>query len=293
MAKSYVHELGDKLSNGSTAANLPKHIKEIAPVMYNDGNNNYNSIQTALNGKAASSHTHDSRYYTESEVDTKLNGKAASDHTHALTFSTSSGTPDYVVKAGDIVSFSAGGTTKKVQFAPDYVNTLEDPFIPPDVAGSMWRNANTGDLWIAKGNTSVKDWILVHNRIHDLIVQRQSVVVSGQGSSRPILCDKQDYTISVQGYYTFARVDPYELAKWKNRGDVINVGGEVDYDPWGDGYPMRITEYQAVKDANDKWYCTNLNLRGYKYNSTTEGSYWGNIDHDEETDKDFIEFMSW
>ena len=58
MAKSYIHELGDKLSNGFTADNLPKHIKEIAPIMYNDGSNNFNSIQSALNGKAESSHTH-------------------------------------------------------------------------------------------------------------------------------------------------------------------------------------------------------------------------------------------
>ena len=58
MAKSYIHELGDRLSNGFTADNLPKHIKEIAPIMYNDGSNNFSSIQSALNGKAASDHTH-------------------------------------------------------------------------------------------------------------------------------------------------------------------------------------------------------------------------------------------
>lgn len=39
-------------------------------------------IDTKLSGKAASSHNHDSRYYTESEIDTKLSGKAASSHTH-------------------------------------------------------------------------------------------------------------------------------------------------------------------------------------------------------------------
>ena len=238
-------------------------------------------------------HNHDSRYYTESEIDTKLNGKAASDHTHGLTFSTSTGTPDYTLRDGDIIEVSAGGTTKKIQITPHYVNTLDDPFIQPDVAGSVWHNAKTGDLWIANGTTGVSDWILVNNRIHDLIVQRQSVVINGQGDARPILCDKQNYTLSPSGYYTYARVDPYELAKWKNRGDVIQVGGEVDYDPWGDGYPMRITEYQATKDANDKWYCTNLNLRGYNHGSTTESSYWGNINHDDETDKDFIEFQSW
>lgn len=49
MDKSFIHEISDKLGNGSTATNLPKHIKEIAPIMYNDGNNNFNSIQSAIN----------------------------------------------------------------------------------------------------------------------------------------------------------------------------------------------------------------------------------------------------
>lgn len=34
------------------------------------------AVYTALSGKAASSHTHDDRYYTESEMNTKLSGKA-------------------------------------------------------------------------------------------------------------------------------------------------------------------------------------------------------------------------
>lgn len=47
------------------------------------------TLNTAIGGKAASSHTHDDRYYTESEIDSKvstlntaINGKAASSHTH-------------------------------------------------------------------------------------------------------------------------------------------------------------------------------------------------------------------
>ena len=39
-------------------------------------------MNTKLNGKANASHTHDDRYYTESEMNTKLNGKANSSHTH-------------------------------------------------------------------------------------------------------------------------------------------------------------------------------------------------------------------
>ena len=40
-------------------------------------------INTALAGKSATGHTHDDRYYTETEVDNKLAGKSDTGHTHA------------------------------------------------------------------------------------------------------------------------------------------------------------------------------------------------------------------
>ena len=48
-------------------------------------------MNTKLNGKANASHTHDDRYYTESEMNTKLNGKANSSHTHNYAGSSSAG----------------------------------------------------------------------------------------------------------------------------------------------------------------------------------------------------------
>ena len=39
-------------------------------------------LKDTLDGKASSNHTHDDRYYTETEVDTKLNKKAESIHNH-------------------------------------------------------------------------------------------------------------------------------------------------------------------------------------------------------------------
>ena len=41
---------------------------------------NVDGLQSALDGKAATGHTHDDRYYTESEIDSKLSGKANSSH---------------------------------------------------------------------------------------------------------------------------------------------------------------------------------------------------------------------
>lgn len=45
-------------------------------------------ITNALNDKANSTHTHDDRYYTETEMNTKLNGKADTSHTHNDTYYT-------------------------------------------------------------------------------------------------------------------------------------------------------------------------------------------------------------
>ena len=227
------------------------------------------------------------------DVASAISGKASSTHTHDLTFETSSGSPDYSLSSKNIIKITAGGISKKVRFNAPFTNASADPSSAASIAGEIYRNYKTGDIWIAANNQDVDGWVLIHNRIHDLIVQRQNVVINGQGDARNILCDKQKYTIDGNGDPVFERVDLYDLAKWKNRGDVINVGGEVAYDPWGDGYPMRITEYQAQKDANNKWYCTNINLRGFKYSSSSEGSYWGNKNHDDTTNKDFMEFTSW
>lgn len=43
---------------------------------------NITNLQSALEGKSDNGHTHDDRYYTETEINTKLNGKANSSHTH-------------------------------------------------------------------------------------------------------------------------------------------------------------------------------------------------------------------
>ena len=41
------------------------------------------ALKGLVDGKAASGHTHDDRYYTESEVDSKLDGKANTNHSHS------------------------------------------------------------------------------------------------------------------------------------------------------------------------------------------------------------------
>ena len=67
-----------------------------------DGTMTQAALTTALSGKAESSHTHDDRYYTETEMDAKLDEKANSKHTHA---------------SGDITSLDASKLTGTIDIA--------------------------------------------------------------------------------------------------------------------------------------------------------------------------------
>ena len=72
-SKVNVSDIVNNLTTASTSkvlsANQGVEIKKLI-----------DALQTAVNGKSDSGHTHDSRYYTESEVDTKLSGKANTSH---------------------------------------------------------------------------------------------------------------------------------------------------------------------------------------------------------------------
>ena len=69
-----------KLQGIATGANATTVDSALSSTSTNPVQNKV--INTALAGKAASSHTHDDRYYTETEVNNLLAGKAASSHTH-------------------------------------------------------------------------------------------------------------------------------------------------------------------------------------------------------------------
>lgn len=135
-----------------------------------------------------------------------------------------------------------------------------------------------------------RGWYPIAGTHHRMIVQVKYIKVNGSTVSRNILCDKTDYTES-SGVYQFKPIDPKLYAYWYNRGDSFELGHEVSSDPWGDGYPMWITEYQAAKDSNDNWYCTNLNA--VRYNSGTLQGKWFNDITDSETGIIYLECQSW
>ena len=140
--------------------------------------------------------------------------------------------------------------------------------------------------------TGELDWLADYRRVHDLICQLKPILISGSTSMRFILCDRQKYTLNNDAYI-FEPVDLYQLAVWINRGDVIQIDGAVASDPWGDRYPMQITEMQcSIDSSTNKRYCTNIEVRGYAY-SSTENYYWGDNITDEATGTRYLEFQTW
>ena len=70
----------DKVAKDDLDASLQTELDAKATTTYVD--EQVGTINTSLSGKSDSNHTHDDRYYTESEIDTKLDTKSNTGHTH-------------------------------------------------------------------------------------------------------------------------------------------------------------------------------------------------------------------
>lgn len=66
------------------AAEYCKQIDDKIDAEITNRQNADTTLQTNIDGKADAGHTHDGRYYTESEVNTLLSGKANSSHQHSI-----------------------------------------------------------------------------------------------------------------------------------------------------------------------------------------------------------------
>ena len=93
----------------------------------NTNKNNIAALQTSVAGKAAASHTHDDRYFTETEVTNKLAGKSDTGHTHTKAqitdFPKTVKFADY--KTGSL-TFSSLTDQKKIELANFGKDVTED-----------------------------------------------------------------------------------------------------------------------------------------------------------------------
>jgi hypothetical protein len=219
---------------------------------------------------------------------------ATANHTHSLSVIQILPTDDYdyrVIPSG-YYRLTAGGSSKIIQVAKQCETLSADYWEPNgfgEFDGQMVNCPASKTLYMRTNNK----WMPIAGTHHKMIIQIKYLKLNGQTVPRNILCDKQDYTEnsgpgeSIQ----FNPIDPYLYAYWYNRGDSFELGKEVSNDPWGDGYPLWITEYQALKDGNGDWYCTNLNA--VRYDRGTLQNKWFNNITDEETGIMYLECQSW
>ena len=116
-------------------------------------------INSAIANKADSDHTHDGRYYTESEVDSKLNGKSDSGHTHSA-----------YVNQNAFSKVTVGSTTIEADNATDTLTLTagDNITLTPDTSGD-------------KITIAAKDTVYTHPNSGVTAGTYKSVTVNTQG----------------------------------------------------------------------------------------------------------------
>ena len=92
---------GDIVIRGAGATTVTKNAGTITITSTDTDTNTWRPLGTGATDAAAGNHTHDDRYYTESEVDTLLGTKAASSHTHNIILTQGNYVWDASTRAGD------------------------------------------------------------------------------------------------------------------------------------------------------------------------------------------------
>lgn len=124
-------------------------------------------VNTKLNGKSNIGHTHDDRYYTESEVDSKLGTKSSSGHTHGLNSSSLAKTVDNVTtNSWDMVGGNKGFLLQSLRMQAEVPDWLEGncaagiAFGGSDTKGVISHAYGSPAIKFAGGNGAAPVWWL-------------------------------------------------------------------------------------------------------------------------------------
>lgn len=177
-------------------------------------------LQAALDAKSAVGHTHDDRYYTETEIDTFLSGKSNTGHTH-----TASNITDFSTAADARITAQKGaanglatlGADSKIPIAQLPALTLTDTFVVGSQAAMLALSAETGDVavrsdlnksYILAGDdpTVLGDW-------QELLTPTDSVL-SVNSQTGAVVLTTSHITEGSNLYYTDARVQTVGDARY-------------------------------------------------------------------------------
>lgn len=158
-------------SSLSSSSNNPVQNKIVTNALNGKANSshshsisNITNLQSTLDSKSETGHTHDDRYYTETEMNTKLNGKANSSHTHTasqisdLTVSThtlANGAKLY--KYGKIVMcvlFNVAFSGKKAYTWNDLFTNIPSTYQP--IGGTNPIYAHSSEIMLAVHGSSIQ-----------------------------------------------------------------------------------------------------------------------------------------
>ena len=131
---------------------------------HNHSISNITNLQSALDNKSATGHTHDDRYYTETEMNTKLNGKMNNDYSESTIESNF-----FAHKIGNIVIVTWWGGT-----LPTTQNSWVDWKTLP------YQSCNTQPIWVNGNGNGCEVRVKVPPNSNKL----QVIISGGTGSIR-------------------------------------------------------------------------------------------------------------